>query len=304
MPSYDTIVIKDGVIEGELADGGVVTIPNKAWTEIDEDSLEGNWEQVTRTIVEDVIDARSLETDHPWETLSVDYDRFVDTLADSSIVEHKEPKTERQRAELLLEYLTREGVYERRGPEIVVLDELDAPSDEFAKLNWTVFFSHASEEIDSVIQGAESQREAAEEMNENETQAQLAIDIRRMSRVKLLFSEFEQELRETAIIDVADIPEEIQHIQKLADSVLVGETNEQSETFADSVLAGNTEDRITKETAESIIKQFAQQEGIDLTGDVETADKQLNERCEPESATDEPNEVAEIDRLSRDSSQE
>jgi len=287
MPSYNTIVIKDGVIEGELADGGVVTIPDKAWTDVDEDTLEGNWEQVTRTIVEEVIQAGALQIDDSWETLSVDHDRFVDTLADSSIVEHKEPKMERQRAELLLEHLTREGVYERRGTEILVLDELDAPSDEFAKLNWTVFFSHANEEIDSIIQGAESQREAAAEMGKNETQAQLAADIPQMSRVKSLFSEFEQELRETAIKDIADIPREIQHIQKLADSALVGETNEQ----------------IVNETAVSI-KEATKQHNTDLPADVETADKQLEEGSEPEPTTDESNEVAETDRLSRDSSQE
>ncbi|MDB2253077.1 hypothetical protein PM033_15125 [Halorubrum ezzemoulense] len=223
MTSYDTIVIKDGVIEGKLADGGVVTIPNKAWTEIDEDSLEGNWEQVTRTIVEDVIDARFLETDDPGETLSVDHDRFVDTLADSSIVEHNEPETERQRAELLLEHLTREGVYERRGRKVVVLDELDASSDQFSKLNWSVFFSSVSKKFDSVIQNTEAQKEVwmetFAELDEYEmlmerisrevetpiSAGQMAKEIRRIKRVKNQFTKSEQDLREASIINISDM---------------------------------------------------------------------------------------------------
>jgi len=227
MPHYDTIDTKDGDIKGELADGGVVTIPDKAWTDVDENTLEGNWEQVTKTIVEDVINTGSLETDDPEGTLSVDHDRFVDTIADSSIVEHKKPETKRQRAELLLEHLICEGVYERRGREIVVLDKSNAPSDEFARLNWAVFFSQAGEKIDSVIQSAESQREAAAETIENETQTQLAADIQQMSRLESMCLDLEQKLRESAIEDTVDMPDisgEIQHIQKQGDSIL--ETSE------------------------------------------------------------------------------
>ena len=232
MTSYDTLVIKDGVIEGELADGGVVTIPDKAWIDVDENTLEGNWEQVTRTVVKDIIEDRHLKTIfQSGETLSVEYDRFLDVLTDSSIVEHEDPETERQRADLLLEHLVREGVYKRRGQEVVVLDNLDSSSKEFTKLNWSVLFSHMNLEIDSVVQSAESQRETVVETTEDEPQAQFAEDIQQMRQVNSRISKFEQQLRAKAIRDITDMTEaqeKIQHIQEFANNVLMGETNEQN----------------------------------------------------------------------------
>lgn len=165
MTDFNTIITEDGFVKGELADGGVVTVSDEDWTEADEDTLEGNWEQATRAVVKDIMDTESLGTDvQSGEAVSVDHGRFVDALIDSSIVEHSDSTEERQRAELLLEHLVREGVYERRGEEIVVLDEFDFSSDEFTKLNWTAFFSYAVEEINSVVKSAENQKETIVEI--------------------------------------------------------------------------------------------------------------------------------------------
>lgn len=167
MTEFDTITTEDRFIKGELADGGVVAISDEEWTEADEDTLEGNWERATRAIVKEIMDTESLGTDiQSGETVSVDRDRFVDALTDSSVVAHDNPQEERRRAELLIEHLVREEVYERRGEEIVVLDEFDYTSDEFTKLNWTAFFSYAVEEINSVVESAENQKEAIAEMFE------------------------------------------------------------------------------------------------------------------------------------------
>lgn len=167
MTDFNTIIAEDGFVKGELADGGVVTVSDEDWTDADEDTLEGNWERATRAVVKDIMDTESLGTDvQSGETVSVDHGRFVDALIDSSIVEHEDSTEEQQRAELLLEHLVREGVYERRGEEIVVLDEFDFSSDEFTKLNWTAFFSYAVEEINSVVESAENQKETIAEMFE------------------------------------------------------------------------------------------------------------------------------------------
>lgn len=167
MTDFNTIIAEDGFVKGELANGGVVTVSDDGWTEADEDTLEGNWEQATRAVVKDIMDTESLGTDvQSGETVSVDQDRFVDALIDSSIVEHEDSTEEQQRAELLLEHLVREGVYERRGEEVVVLDEFDFSSDEFTKLNWTAFFSYAVEEINSVVESAENQKKTIVEMFE------------------------------------------------------------------------------------------------------------------------------------------
>lgn len=152
MPIYNTIVIKDGLIKGELANGGVVNIPNKEWAKINEDTLEGNWERITRTVIKKTIDSHSTETPDSAEMFLVDYDRFVDSLIGSSIIEHDNPETERQRAELLLEHLIGEGVYKRREQDVVVLDDLEDLSDEFSKLNWAAYFSYVVEEIDSILE--------------------------------------------------------------------------------------------------------------------------------------------------------
>ncbi len=367
MTDFNTIIAEDGFVKGELADGGVVTVSDDDWTDADEDTLEGNWERATRAVVKDIMDTESLGTDvQSGETVSVDHDRFVDALIDSSIVEHKDSTEERRRAELLLEHLVREGVYERRGEEIVVLDEFDFSSDEFTKLNWTAFFSYAVEEINSVVESAENQKEAITEMfeqadgsgtvpidtdlpsrrelmedlkrvtgsniepagfDENDhpippegvapedeweykqvwedlsmmeefqidddrievvdpTEA-LGLEIRKMKRVAARIQKIEQQLREASIGDIANMPE-------------VQEKIEMIQTFADSVLAGNTEERNTKEIAESI-KQSAQQEDIDLTGDVETTDG-VEEPNDPiqeaqEATESEPGEAKNVEDL-------
>lgn len=156
MPIYDTIVIKDGLIKGELAHGRVVTIQNKEWAKVNEDTVEGNWERITRTVVKKIIDAHSTETPDSVEMFLVDHDRFVDALINSSIIKHDDPETERQRAELLLEHLIGEGVYKRREQEVVVLDDLEDLFDEFSKLNWAAYFSYVVKEIDSILQYIEN----------------------------------------------------------------------------------------------------------------------------------------------------
>ncbi len=167
MTDFNTIIAEDGFVKGELADGGVVTVSDEEWTEADEDTLKGNWERATRAVVKDIMDTESLGTDvQSGETVSVNHGRFVDALIDSSIVKHEDSTEERRCAHLLLEHLVREGVYERRGEEIVVLDEFDFSSDEFTKLNWTAFFSYAVEEINSVVKSAENQKNTIVEMFE------------------------------------------------------------------------------------------------------------------------------------------
>lgn len=341
MTDFNTIIAEDGFVKGELADGGVVTVSDEDWTEASEDTLEGNWEPVTRAVVRDIMDKESLDTDvQSGETVSVGYDRFIDAIIKSSIVEHDDSEEERQRAELLAEHLVREGVYERRGQEIVVLDEFNFSSSEFTKLNWTAFFSYAIEEINSVVESAENQKETIAQMferadgigsdsigsddlptrreltedlkritgstvdpvgvderglpvppegvapedeweyreiiedwdtiekfqieQEGDTDVEditkeLAIEIRKMKRAGSQITKIEQQLREASIRDIANMPEVQEKIQMI-------------QAFADSVLAGRTGEREPEETAKSI-KQFAEQEGIDLTGDIETGDE-------------------------------
>ncbi|MDB2253078.1 hypothetical protein PM033_15130 [Halorubrum ezzemoulense] len=76
----------------------------------------------------------------------------MDSLIGSSIIEHDNPETERQRAELLLEHLIGEDVYKRREQDVVVLDDLEDLSDEFSKINWAAYFSYVVEEIDSILE--------------------------------------------------------------------------------------------------------------------------------------------------------
>lgn len=285
MTHYDTIVTENEVIRGELADGRVVTIPNKSWTDVDEDTFEGNWEWVTRTIVKDAIEEQSLQSDNSAETLSVTHNHFVDALADSSVIEHEIPETERKRAELLLEHLIKEGVYEQRGQKITVLDELDDSTDEFSKFNWAAFLSCVSEEIDLIVKSIESRSEIIE--NKNNVQAESAGKLEEVRRVRSLISKIEKEVREIATMDIVDISEEVQHIQKFADNAVMGETNQQ---LADEIAVS--------------IQEGTNQYDSDSSIDVETADTQLKQWTELESETGTSNEVAETDRLRKDSSHE
>jgi hypothetical protein len=170
MTSFNTIQEDEdnGLIKGEMSDdGGVVAISKEDWTETNEDELTGNWEEITQTIIDNVLDAGSLrdgvETD---SSVSVKRDEVADILSDSSIINHEDEDEERLRAELLIEYLCLEGVYHEQGDEIVVLDDFDETSDMFSKLNWSAFFSYAVDEINTVVKSAENQKRTIVEMFE------------------------------------------------------------------------------------------------------------------------------------------
>lgn len=165
MSKFETIVTGDGFVKGELTDGGVVTISDEEWAETNEEEMEGNWEEVTQLIVREFMDAESPAQDvQSDETVSLDRDRVVDILAASSVVEAKNSKEEQRRAELLVEYLVSEGVYEQKEQSVVILNEFDKSSDLYTRLNWTSFLSYVRTELKSTVDTVERQKETVLDM--------------------------------------------------------------------------------------------------------------------------------------------
>ena len=162
---FQNIGRKNGVIRGETHEYGWVSIPDEEWESVED--FEGNWEQITEAISEDVFGQGRTSTD---SSLKLDYERVVSILQEQ-IVEYEPDndesteiiQTEKQRkAELLLDFLIDKGVYDLEGNEIVVLEEITPDSDEYTKYNWSTFLARTADHLENVVDRAEDLQERIE----------------------------------------------------------------------------------------------------------------------------------------------
>ena len=168
---FNKIEEGEALIRGELANGdGVVTVENNNWTETNQDDIEGNWEEITKKILE----AELNTTQDPTEgKVRIEEERAHKILRSSDIISGSTEQEQEYQASLLLQYLVDQGVYQKSGSEVVVLDEL-APgsttgSNEYNRLNWSAFLSLVLERINNTIKIAEDQEEKIAEMYENDS---------------------------------------------------------------------------------------------------------------------------------------
>lgn len=164
LSSFEDWDRKNGLIRGELENSeGVVVIEDENWADADDDNLKGNWEQITKEILQPVLNSAD---SHPEGQVKLDQEEVVETLAESEFISDESDQGEYLQASLLLHYLVEEGVYERQGGQIQVLDEFKSDSDEYTKLNWTAFLSVTVEKISNSIELAEDQEEKIAKMAE------------------------------------------------------------------------------------------------------------------------------------------
>lgn len=160
--TFEDTAREDGLVKGQLENGeGVVVIEDENWTGTDDDSLKGNWEQITKEILQPILNSAD---SHAEGQVKLDQAEVVDTLTESDIVSDEFDEEEYLQASLLLQHLVEEGVYERQGEQILVLDEFKSDSDEYNKLNWTAFLSVTIEKIANSIEVAEDQEEKIAKM--------------------------------------------------------------------------------------------------------------------------------------------
>jgi hypothetical protein len=165
---YDNIDRKNGMIRGESNEYGVVSVPDSQWGEVE--NFEGNWEEITQTIIENAYKLDSVD-----DVTKLDYDDIVEILRKEDIVNYDPSdvqdselieKEERRKAELLLEFLVDEGIYEKEGNKVTILQAIEPQTGEYAKFNWANFLTVTASRFKEVVQRAKNMKEDISEYYE------------------------------------------------------------------------------------------------------------------------------------------
>ena len=172
---FDNIDRKNGVIRGESDEYGVISVPDEDWDEIED--FEGNWEEITETIISTVYEENISES---REKLRLDYDTVVEILRDKGIVSYNVDaddedsiddeiieEEERRKAELLLEFLIDQDIYQMKGEDIGVVQTLKPSASEYVKFNWSAFLTVTAERLDKVVNQAKEMKEDIAEYYDN-----------------------------------------------------------------------------------------------------------------------------------------
>lgn len=175
------------MIRGESEEYGVITVPDDEWDEIK--NFEGNWEDITETIIKKAYqsDAEDITT--------LRYDNVVEILRNEDIVnfepssdqdEETINKEEQKKAELLIDYLINEGIYDREGDKVTVLQGLEPTSSEYVKFNWSVFLTVTADRFEDVVEQAKDMKDqisdyydriGANDVNPDKTKRKLIDDL-------------------------------------------------------------------------------------------------------------------------------
>ena len=154
MTQFYKIYEDDRRIIGELNDGNEVSLPAQNWED------EDQWREISENLLSQALEER--HSAFAGATLSISQSEAVTILRDEGHVEHEDEIREELKAELLLEYLVSNGVFELDESSVVILqDPRDSMTPE-AMLHWSVVFDITADRIGSILVELKNRRERLE----------------------------------------------------------------------------------------------------------------------------------------------
>lgn len=253
---FDNIDRTNGVIRGESDDYGVISVPDEDWDEIED--FEGNWEEITETIISTVYEKNISDS---REELQLDYDTVVEILRDKGIVSYDIDddnedsiddetieKQETRKAELLLEFLIDQDIYQIEGGDIGIVQTLKPSANEFVKFNWSAFLTVTAERLDKVVKQSKKMKEniadyydniGANKIDPKNTKKQLLQDLNSITGAKTKEDAMPKKVEENRIVPPDSVHERDKYeykkkIRRL-DALKVTENHQQHELEIDPI---------------------------------------------------------------------